>query len=300
MLCAVAGEQGITVGVLGAGRMGLPVCARLAGAGYRVLAGDRREELAAAVRAAGAAFSASTTALAAGADVLVTVLPGSRELEQAMTAVIPALGAGASWIDLTSASPLVARPLRERAEAAGVSCLEAPMGGGPAAAAAGTLQLYAGGAPATVTRHRTLLEVLGTVHHVGGAGAGYTVKLLINLLWFGQAVAAGEALLLARRAGLELETVRAALASSAAESRFLHEDARALFAGDYLTTFGIDRCVEELDAVAALAGELDSPFEVSGAVADLYRQALERFGAVEGELLAVALLEERAGLRLRP
>jgi 3-hydroxyisobutyrate dehydrogenase len=172
------------------------------------------------------------------------------------------------------------------------------MGGGPSAARAGTLELFVGGAEATVTRHRPLLKALGRIHHVGGPGAGYLVKLLVNLLWFGQALATGEALLVARRAGLDLVTVRAALESSAAESRFIRRDVGALLDGDYLTDFGLDRCCEELDAIAAFAHELDMPFELSGVVRGLYASALERYGPVDGELLAVKLLEERSGVSL--
>ncbi len=148
-------------------------------------------------------------------------------------------------------------------------------------------------------RHRKLLEALGRIEHVGGHGAGYTTKLLVNLLWFGQAVAVGEALLLARRAGIELDVLHRALNTSAAASEFLRRDLDALLDGDYLESFGLDRCVEELEAVVALADDLRVPFDLSATVARSYRAALSRFGSVDGELLAVALLEERAGLRLR-
>ena len=77
--------------------------------------------------------------------------------------------------------------------------------------------------------------------HVGGPGTGYTTKLLANLLWFGQAIATAEALLLGERAGIDLGVLRGALADSAASSRFIRSDLDALFAGDYMTTFGLDR-----------------------------------------------------------
>jgi 3-hydroxyisobutyrate dehydrogenase len=287
------------IGFIGVGRMGLPMCANVVRAGYGVIAGDLRPERAADVRAAGASWAGDTPSVAAAADVLITMLPGSEELQDAMALAIPALRAGTTWIDMTSSSPAVGRELGERAHEHGVECLDAPVGGGPAAAAAGTLQLFVGGALALVTRHRRLLEVLGNIDHVGERGAGRTTKLLVNLLWFGQAVASAEALLLARRAGLDLEVLRAALGRSAAATEFIRHDLDALLDGDYLESFGLDRCCEELDAVVALAGELHVPFELSATVARSYRRALERYGPVDGELLAVAALEERAGLLLR-
>ena len=167
------------------------------------------------------------------------------------------------------------------------------------AAAAGTLQLFVGGRSDVVARHRGMLELLGRVEHVGDHGAGYTTKLLVNLLWFGQAVAVGEAFLLAHRAGIDLDVLRSALGRSAAASEFVRCDLSALLGGDYLESFGIDRCCEELAAVVALADELAVPFELSAAVERAYRAALTRYGPIDGELLAVALLEERAGTRLR-
>ena len=288
-----------TVGVIGVGRIGLPVCSRLVAAGFDVLAADVRPERESAVHNAGAGWASDVTALVTEAEVLVTVLPGTNELRTAMAIAIPAARPGTTWIDLTSATPVDGRELVASAHERRVECLDAPVGGGVGAATAGTLQLFVGGEQSTVERHRELLESLGRVEHVGGHGAGYTTKLLVNLLWFGQAVAVGEALLLARRAGIELEVLRPALDTSAAASEFIRRDLDALLEGDYLESFGLDRCVEELEAVLALADELDVPFDLSAEVARSYRAALARYGPVDGELLAVALLEERAGLRLR-
>jgi len=288
-----------TVGVIGVGRMGLPVCTRLSCAGLRVVANDRCPDREHGVRAAGAGWEDDTERLAHRATVLITVLPGSSQLREAMAVALGALRPGATWIDLTSAAPGTGAELATSAHARGIDCLDAPVGGGPEAATAGTLQLFVGGSGEVLERHRRLLELLGRVEHVGDHGAGYTTKLLVNLLWFGQAVAVGEALLLARRAGIDLDVLRSALDRSAAASEFVRHDLSALLGGDYLESFGIDRCCEELAAVVALADEHAVPFELSATVERAYRAALARYGPIDGELLAVALLEERAGARLR-
>ncbi len=216
-----------------------------------------------------------------------------------MAALSGELAPGAGWIGHDERRPGRWRALVAAASARGVECLDAPVGGGSAEAAAGTLRLYVGGSPATIERCSGVLEALGTVEHMGGAGAGYTTKLLVNLLWFGQALATGEAMLLAARSGIDLEVLRATLGRSAAASEFIAHDAGRILDGDYLPAFGLDRCCEELDAVVAAARELGVPFELSSEVARAYSRALERYGAVDGELLAVALLEERAGVALR-
>jgi 3-hydroxyisobutyrate dehydrogenase len=117
--------------------------------------------------------------------------------------------------------------------------------------------------------------------------------------WFGQAIATAESLLLARRSGIDLDVLRHALTDSAASSAFIRDSLGALLAGDYMTGFGLDRCCEELETVTALGREHDVPFELSALVERIHQRALTRYGPADGELLAVALLEERAGIRLR-
>jgi 3-hydroxyisobutyrate dehydrogenase len=174
------------------------------------------------------------------------------------------------------------------------------MGGGVAAARDRTLQLFVGGDEEVLSGVQPVLEsVAHRIVHVGGPGTGYTAKLLVNLLWFGQAVATAEALLLGQRAGVDLAVLRQVLGDSAAGSEFVRRDLDALLAGDYLRSFGLDRVCEELDALTGMARDHDLPFELSELVALLHRRALGRFGPVDGELLAVALLEERAGSLLR-
>jgi 3-hydroxyisobutyrate dehydrogenase len=291
------------VGFLGVGRMGLPMCANLVKAGHDVTAGDLRAELEEAVRAAGARWERTPAAVAAGADVLITMLPGPREVRDALLepgGALDALPGGATWIDTSSGSPAVGREIAERARARSIGVLDAPVSGGVPAAEAGSLQLFVGGDEALLRRHRPLLEaVADRIVHVGEHGAGYTTKLLVNLLWFGQAVATAEALLLGRRAGIDLDVLRDALASSPASSEFIRRDLEAVLTGDHLESFELDRCVEELETLTTFARGLGVPFALSELVEHVHRRALSRYGPVAGELLAVALLEEEGGISLR-
>lgn len=297
--------MGARVGILGLGRMGRPICARLVCAGHEVTAGDRRGELEARTVAYGARWSASPREVAAAADVLVTVLPDDDAVADALLSpggALEGLREGSVWIDMSSCAPDAGGALAEQAAARGVRCLDAPLGGGVPAAEAGTLQLFVGGDPALLHEQRPLLEAVAEaerIRHMGGHGAGYLTKLLVNLLWFGQALATAEALLIARRAGLDVDVVRDAIGSSAASSPFIAEDLDALLAGDYLTSFGLDRCCAELAAITRTARELGVPHGLASAVEDTYRRALKRYGPRDGELLGVALLEEEAGIRLR-
>ena len=291
------------MGVVGVGRMGLPIVSHLVGAGVPVVAGDRDAACAAAVRARGGTWSRRLDDLAAGVEVLITVLPGPQECRQVMLdqGVLDAMRSGATWIDMTSNDPVVVAPVRARAGECGVHVIEAPMGGGPAEARAGTLQLFIGGSVEDEERHRRLLEAVADpdqIIHMGGPDAGYITKLLVNLLWFGQAVATTEALLLADRVGLDLRTLLAALDRSAAHTRYLDTGARAHLDGDLMTSFGLERICAELAAVTALAGVHDVPFEMSRLVRSVHERALGRYGQAYGELLGCRYLEDLAATRL--
>jgi 3-hydroxyisobutyrate dehydrogenase len=288
------------LGVVGLGRMGLPMCARLARCGFRVTATDVRGELRSPALGAGARWAPSAGAVAAGAQVLITMLPGPAEVAGVVDELVSALAPGSTWIDMSTASPDVAGLIVAAAEPRGISVLDAPVGGNPEAAREGRLLAFVGGAAADLAAQREMLGTMADrIVHVGPSGAGYAVKLLVNLLWFGQAVGTAEALALAHRAGLDLEVVRAALGQSAAASRFLANDAAALLRGDDLSSFSLARCVEELSSVLAMGDQLAVPMELATAVSAVHRQALQRYGDVGGELLGARFVAERAGLSLR-
>jgi 3-hydroxyisobutyrate dehydrogenase len=272
-----------TIGVLGVGRMGRPIASRLRAGGHAVSVFD----LAGPVE--GFENAQDAVALAASVDILMTVLPGRRELADA-AGIIASLRPSALWLDLTSGDPRLSDELALAAPAS----VAAPMGGGPAEAAAGTLTFFVGGSGTDVARALPVLQQLGRIERAGDRpGDGQTMKLLANLLWFGQAVAVTETMLLGRRLGLQIGRMRDILPRSAGASTFMDGYLDRLLSGDYVENFGLDRVVEELETLTSLADGM--PFELSSLVARLHREALERFGPVQGELLVAKLLEQRGG-----
>jgi 3-hydroxyisobutyrate dehydrogenase len=287
------------LGLIGLGRMGMPMCERLVEAGFAVAAYDTRADLRSAARGIGAVWARSAGAAAEEADVMISVLPGPKEVSGAIAEITGHLRPGATWIDMSTASPRVASQVAAAGTGRGLRCLDAPVGGGPEAAREGRLLAFVGGDAADVEAQRKVLAVLADrVVHVGAGGAGYTVKLLVNLLWFGQAVASAEALALALKVGIDLDVLRDALGQSAAASRFLAEDADALLGGDDLTSFSLAGCLEELESVLGLGSDLDVPLDVGAVVKDIYRRALMHYGDVDGELLGARFVAERSGVSL--
>jgi 3-hydroxyisobutyrate dehydrogenase len=277
--------------------MGLPICARLVRRGYAVVAHDARETLRESATQAGAAWAPSAAAAAAEADAVLTVLPGPTEVAALIAELRGAFRPGSVWIDLSTATPAIARDVASATASCGASALDAPVGGNPETARDGRLFAFVGGDEGVLASTRPVLEALADrIVHVGPAGSGYTTKLLVNLLWFGQAVATAEALALGARAGIDPEVLRATLEQSAAASRFVSDDAPALLAGEIHPSFALARCCEQLASVLELGVELSVPLELAAVVSEVHRDALERFGDVDGELLGARYVAERAGV----
>jgi 3-hydroxyisobutyrate dehydrogenase len=184
-----------------------------------------------------------------------------------------------------------------------VDVLDAPVAGQTIGARAGTLAIYVGGDAAVFERVRPLLEVMGDpehVFHVGPHGAGYTVKLLLNLLWFIEAVAVGEVLSVGVRAGVSLDKLHGALVGSPANSVFLERDVRmVLDDGDYDEAFPMRLVTKDLGLAVDLAREVGVPAELSALVEQIHRRARAAYGDEAGEISVLRLYEDVAGVLLR-
>ena len=283
--------------MVGVGRMGLGLCARLVECGFAVTATDVRSEARAAVDGLGVDWVDSVPEVARRSGRVLTVLPGVAEVHAVRTDLLVAMRPGSTWMDLSTSTSAAARANVDRASQCGVRVLDAPMGGGPKEARAGALVLFVGGLAADLDAQRDLTDALAArVLHVGEAGSGCLVKLLVNLLWFGQAVAGAEVLALAARAGLDPERVRFAVSHSAGASRFIDREAHALLAGDDLCSFSLAGCAEELHSVMTLGRDFEVPLALAARVTSLYDEALEHYGDLDGELLAARRVAERAGI----
>lgn len=294
------------VAFVGLGHMGGAMCARVAGAGFRVRAFDLRTELVADAVAAGAEGATSLADCAAGADVLVTMLPGPAQVEAVLlgagAAVLAGLAPDALVLDMSTSSPGLGRRISAAAAAHGATFLDAPVADA-LRAPEGRLNVFVGGPQAAVARARPVLEAMGDperVVHLGPSGAGYATKLLVNLQWFVHAAAAAEAMVVGVRAGLDLRTLHAVLASGPARSSFLeHEALEVLEAGEYGERFPLGLVAKDLRLALELVAETGVEAEVAATTARVYADARTRFGDHAGEMGAVALHEERAGVRLR-
>jgi 3-hydroxyisobutyrate dehydrogenase len=300
-----SGGRRPVVGFIGLGRMGAPMAANLARAGFEVVVFDVRGEATEPLVGLGARVSESAPGLAAAVDVLVTMLPGPPQVEAVMLGLngaFQALRAGSVWIDMSTSTPAAGRVAAQDGAPRGVAVVDAPVAGMVKGATAGTLQVFAGGDAADVKRVMPVLHAMGDperVVHVGPRGAGYAVKLCLNLLWFIHAHAAAEVLVLGTRAGVDTGTLRRALARGPASSVLLEGDIDGVFEGDYDESFTLDLVTKDLGLAVDLGRELGVPLELSALVEQLYRRARALYGDRAGELSTVRMVEEAAGIKLR-
>jgi 3-hydroxyisobutyrate dehydrogenase len=294
------------VAFVGLGHMGGPMSRNILAAGHDLVVHDLRSETAAGLLADGAGWAASPRAAAAGRDVAVTMLPGPQQVEQVLLGpdgLLAGLRPGAVWIDMSTSTPAVASRIRAVAGARGVEVLDAPVSGMASGARAGTLQIFAGGDEQTFRAVRPLLTAMGDperILHVGGHGAGYTVKLMINLLWFAQLTATAEVLTVGTLAGVDLATLRRCLLASPAASNFLEHDVlQVLQHGDYDESFALALACKDLGLAIGLAREAGVPVEVSAVVEQIYQRARAQYGDGGGEMLPIRLLEDLTSTELR-
>jgi 3-hydroxyisobutyrate dehydrogenase len=294
------------VAFIGLGHMGGPMCAHVVAAGFEVSAFDVDAGALERARAAGALPAGSVADCAAGTDVLVTSLPGPREVDRVLNAAdgaIAALSPGALVVEMSTSSLEVGRRTLDATREASVELLDAPVAGQTIGAQAGTLAIYVGGDAEAFERALPVLRAIGDpdrIFHVGDHGTGYVVKLLLNLTWFIQAVATAETLTVGVKAGVELERLHAALTDSPATSNFLERDVRAVLDhGDYDEGFPMRLVNKDLTLAVELARDTGVPVELTALVEQIHRRALARFGSEAGEMSAIRLYEELAGVELR-
>ena len=300
------GATATRIGFAGLGRMGTPMAANVARAGFELVVFDVRGEATEPLVDLGARVAESAPGLAAAVDVLVTMLPGPPQVEAVMLGLngaFQALRPRSVWIDMSTSTPVAGRIAAEDGGPRDVAVLDAPVGGMVRGATDGTLQVFVGGDAADVKRVLPVLHAMGDperVVHVGPRGAGYAVKLCCNLLWFIHAQASAEVLALGAKAGVEVGTLRRALVVGPASSVLLERDIDAAFEGDYDESFTLDLVTKDLALAVDLGRELGVPLELSALVEQLYRRARALYGDGAGALSTVRMVEDAVGIKLRP
>jgi 3-hydroxyisobutyrate dehydrogenase-like beta-hydroxyacid dehydrogenase len=261
---------------IGLGLMGTPMATRLLEAGHDVTVWNRTAEKTEPLTDRGAAAAATPMAAVAGADAAITMVTNAAALEQVVfgeNGVATALAPGQLLIDMSTVGPDAVRSIASRL-ADGVAMVDAPVRGSVPQATTGRLAIYVGADEACFARVQPILAPLGTLHHVGGLGAGAATKVVVNST-LGAAIAAfGEALALGDDFGLERSVVLDVLSDTPIASTVEAKRAN-VESGNYPASFKLSLALKDLNLVVQIAGRSGRRLDLAAASRDWLRQAAE-------------------------
>lgn len=269
-----------SIGFIGLGVMGLPMATNLVTSGFDVSGYNRsRARIDALVQRGGHAAASIGEAVHA-ADVVITMLPDSPDVEQVVAGengVLASSHPGQLLIDMSTIHPDVSRRLADAGAAVDVRVLDAPVSGGEAGAIEGALSIMIGGNAEDVAAAEPVLEAMGrTIVHVGPHGAGQTVKAANQLMVAGHLQLLAEAIVFLRAHGVDLDGALRVLAGGLAGSTVLERKAPAMLASDFTPGFRLTLHHKDLGIVTAAARASGSFIPLGSAVAGLVAALVAR------------------------
>lgn len=290
------------VGFIGLGNMGGAVARNIQRAGFNLVVFDIRKEAAETLIEYGASWAASPVEIINRVDIVVTMVFGPQQIDQIVLGENGLLSGdcnGKGWIDLTTSDPTLMRELAHKFKQRGGFPVDAPVTGSVDAAIRGDMIMFVGGDDLAIEKVRDILEAMGEIRRVGDYGNGYVAKLVNNQLWKIHAAAIGEAMVTAKKAGLEPGVWWEVMKGGAADSFVMQHDVPSIFAGHYDPSFRLALCLKDLKLIDKLVKETGTRSELTQATYDRFREAAERYGEDAGEMTVCKLIEDDAGINLR-
>ena len=292
------------IGWVGTGVMGASMCGHILDAGYRVTVTTRTESKARGLLDRGAVWADTPAEVAAASDISCAIVgypQDVREVFLGSAGLLAGASPGDILVDMTTSEPALAVEIAERAGAAGVAAIDAPVSGGDIGARNGTLSIMVGGAEEAVERARPIFETMGrTIVRQGGPGAGQHTKAVNQILIATLMIGLSEALLYGRKAGLDLDTVMESVSGGAAGSWSLSNYGPRILGGDFEPGFFVDHFVKDMGIALREAAAMKLPVPGLALAHELYvslqAQGLGRKGT-QSLILALARL---AGVEWSP
>lgn len=291
------------IGFIGLGNVGLPLARSLIRAGHEVRGFDLDPGRIERLVAAGGYAAASVGDALGVAEVAVTSLPNPKAIARVVPGadgMLAAMRPGSLWIEMSTTDAGELKAHASEAQARGIEVLEAPVTGGVNRAWTGEISILIGGDEAVFERARPLFQAMGgAVAHMGPLGSASIVKVITNMLAFVHLAASGEAMLLAKRAGVDLARAFEGIRISSGNS-FAHEtEGQLVLNGSYDCGFTMDLALKDFGLALDLAAETGTPVVLADQVRALFQDAHARYGGDAWSTEAVRLLEERLGEGLR-
>ena len=259
-------------------------------AGFDVVAWNRdRGKCHAVAHTSGAEVAEGAAEAASAADVAITSLADDAAVEAVYADAVEGFHAGQVVLEMSTIAPETVRKVAPSVQGRGATMLDAPVSGSVPVVERGELLIMVGGDPDALERARPVLEALSsTIIHVGELGTGATMKLAVNALVHGLAVALSESLVLAERAGVERTTAYEVFASGAAAAPFvLYKRAAFERPDETPVAFSLDLVAKDLDLILALAERVGAPMPQADTNREEVRAALAA-GMGESDMSALA------------
>lgn len=286
----------VSVGFIGVGNMGNPMAGNVLKAGFPLTVFDKSTRAMDNLVQAGARAAASVDDVAKSADVILTCLPMSPDVEDLYLGtggLIQKARPGTTLIDLSSVLPSTPRKLEPAARAHGLHFLEAPVSGGTSGAKAATLAIMVGGEPQLLEKVKPVLRAIGpNIFSVGPVGAGNTVKAINNMMACVNSLAMMEGVVLGVKAGLDPMIVYEVVKASSGGSKALERIPTALVPRKFEPGFKVQLMNKDLDTFNTIARELHVPVSFAN-VAQRYQQAALAAGLADMDTSAVVQIIER-------
>lgn len=286
------------IAFLGLGKMGLPMASRLTAAGYRVVGFDPFEAARTSFAGRGGNIAQTAAEAAQDANVLITMLPDGKSVENALVGqddLASRLASGAIVIDMSSSAPLGTRDLAAVLGKRGITLLDAPVSGGVKRAIDGSLAIMAGGSGDAIAVVRPLLEAMGkSIFETGPIGSGHAMKALNNYVSAAGLLAACEALRVGAQFGLDPVLMTDILNASTGRNNSTEVKLKPfVIPKNYASGFSIALMAKDLRTADDLARQLDVPAPFSNACTALWVRALDQLGP-EADHTAIDALKTRS------
>jgi len=294
------------IGFIGLGNMGGPMALNLIKAGHTLVVHDVRREAAAPHLAAGAKWSDSPAVVARESELILTSLPGPREVEAVAlgsNGIVHGAIAGTIYADLSTGSPTVMRKLYAAFKDRGVHVLDAPVSGGVWGAQRGSLQVMVGGDEAIYNEVKDVLKAVGDkVGYMGAIGSGTIAKLVHNMISIAARSLVAEGFTLGVKAGVKPEALLEAIrGASFGQGLILSQMIpNVIFKGAFDTVrFALKLARKDIGLATELAREYDVPMPMASVAEQIMIEALARGWGDKDSTAPWMLQEEAAGVQVR-
>lgn len=285
------------IAFIGLGVMGTPMAQNLLQCGeHQVTVLDIKPAKTQTLKALGAIEATSIEGAVSNVDVVMTSLPGPKQIEQVAfdeNGLVSTIRKGAIWIDLSTNNLETASRIHQASIQHQFEILDAPVSGGDEGARAGTLTILVGGESAIFKRNLPVLEVLGKrISHLGPYGAGYSAKIAQVVLCYLHSLALSEALMLGVKGGVDASAMLSIIQNSTGKSYVADRYGPPILSGDYDPSFTVGLAHKDMYLALEMADNLGIKLPMCELTTETYARAVETYGFNANHLKALRLLEE--------